>query len=54
MTRFYLLIALIFFVAACGQSGPLYIPGDPSEVREPPPPAEHETDEEDEESENGG
>jgi predicted small lipoprotein YifL len=26
-----------FFVAACGQSGPLYLPGNPSEVQAPEP-----------------
>ena len=51
MTRICLLIALISIFTGCGQSGPLYIPADPSEVREPPP-AENQADEEDEESEN--
>ena len=34
-----LLCALVaaFFVAACGQSGPLYLPGNPSEVQAPDP-----------------
>ena len=54
MTRLYLLLAFIFFLAGCGQSGPLYIPGDPSEVRDPPPAAETESDEEDEKPDNGG
>ncbi len=30
-------LALLLMLSACGQSGPLYIPGNPSEVREPPP-----------------
>lgn len=49
-----LLLALIF-AAGCGQKGPLYLPGDPSEIRTdvPPPPDENQTeDEEDEESGN--
>ena len=54
MTRIYLLIALIFFLVGCGQSGPLYIPGDPAEVRQAPEPAENESDEEDEESGESG
>ena len=27
----------ILFVAACGQSGPLYLPGNPSEIQAPSP-----------------
>ena len=26
-----------FTLAACGQSGPLYVPGDPSSVKQPQP-----------------
>ena len=35
-----------FVLFGCGQSGPLYIPGDPSRIENPPPPAEEPTDEE--------
>jgi len=35
---------LILFLAGCGQSGPLYIPGDPSSIE---PPAEQPISEED-------
>ena len=35
---------LILFLAGCGQSGPLYIPGDPSSIE---PPAEQTISEED-------
>ena len=35
-----------FVLAGCGQSGPLYIPGDPSRIENPPPPAEESTEEE--------
>lgn len=47
-------IAFLFLLGACGQSGPLYLPGNPSEVRAPTqqPPAPAET-EEDEESDDG-
>ena len=54
MTRIYVLLAMIFFLAACGQSGPLYLPGDPSEIREAPEPAQSESEEDEEESGNGG
>ena len=38
----------ILFVAACGQSGPLYLPGNPSEIQAPAPTgtAEDENDDE--------
>jgi predicted small lipoprotein YifL len=32
-------LALILSIAACGQSGPLYIPGNPSSVQPPQEPA---------------
>ena len=41
-------LALLLVLSACGQSGPLYIPGNPSEVREPPA----ETSDSDEDEEN--
>ena len=49
MTRLILLIAAIAGVAlaGCGQSGPLYLPGDPSEIRDAPRPVENADDEED-------
>jgi predicted small lipoprotein YifL len=49
MMRLILLLAAfasISFFTGCGQSGPLYLPGDPSEVRRAPPPVEEEDDEE--------
>jgi len=53
--------ALVFALAACGQSGPLYLPGDPSEVQNlpdqlPDVPVQDEDDEEDEndQDEDGG
>ena len=42
-------ILLAFALAACGQSGPLYVPGDPSAVKQPPTT----TDSTDETEENG-
>ncbi len=33
MRRLYL---LLFLIAGCGQSGPLYLPGDPSRMEVPP------------------
>lgn len=38
-------LAVLFFafaLAACGQSGPLYVPGDPSSVQKPQPVPESE------------
>ena len=40
----------ILFLAGCGQSGPLYIPGDPSSIEPPAEQAEN-NDERDDESE---
>ena len=47
----YALLALMF-LAGCGQSGPLFVPGDPSTVQQQPqqqPAAEDEEDDEDDE-----
>lgn len=38
-----------FALAGCGQSGPLYVPGNPSKIQQPPPQAESTADEEGEE-----
>ncbi len=36
-TRKMLAVLILFFsLAGCGQSGPLYLPGDPSEIQNPP------------------
>ena len=50
MKRFILLIAAIscFALFGCGQSGPLYLPGDPSQIREAPRPVENAAEQEDE------
>jgi predicted small lipoprotein YifL len=44
--RFITALLLAMFLFGCGQSGPLYVPGDPSTIQ--PPPAPQDTDEEDE------
>ena len=33
-------LLLVVVLAGCGQSGPLYVPGDPSSIQTPPEPAE--------------
>ena len=40
----------VFVAAGCGQSGPLYIPGNPSKIQQPPPQAESTAEEEQEEN----
>ena len=45
--------SLAFAVTGCGQSGPLYIPGNPSTIQNPPP-AEEEAEEEKEEDNDSG
>ncbi len=37
MRRFSAACLLAMILVGCGQSGPLYLPGDPSEVRTTPP-----------------
>jgi len=41
-------IIFAFVLAGCGQSGPLYVPGDPSSVRTPPQSEQADEDSEDE------
>ena len=45
MTRLTLLFVALFgfLLAGCGQSGPLYLPGDPSEIQQAPRPVATET-----------
>jgi len=47
--------SFVFLTAGCGQSGPLYIPGNPTKIANPPPAAESTAEEEGEENgeENG-
>ena len=52
MIRCIVMLVAISFVglfAGCGQSGPLYIPGNPSRISNPPPAAESTAEEESEE-----
>ena len=53
MTRLTLLLVALFgfLLAGCGQSGPLYLPGDPSEIQQAPRPAETTAESEDEDDE---
>ena len=49
MKRLFAAIAafsFLFVAAGCGQSGPLYIPGNPSKIQQPPPQAESTAEEE--------
>ncbi|MEE8427039.1 MAG: lipoprotein [Woeseiaceae bacterium] len=40
-------VLLFFLIAGCGQSGPLYLPGNPSQIRtSPPEPEQSEAEEE--------
>lgn len=38
--------SFVFLAIGCGQSGPLYIPGNPSKISNPPPQAESTAEEE--------
>ena len=42
-------LSFVFLAAGCGQSGPLYIAGNPSTIQQPSPDAESTADEEQEE-----
>ena len=52
-TKILSILLLAFVLGACGQSGPLYVPGDPSEIRTQPsaPETEEDGDENGEEDE---
>jgi len=57
MKSIILTLATLFLLgvlAGCGQSGPLYVPGDPSEVQTTQPPPESEEDGDDNGEEDGG
>lgn len=52
MKRFVFLSLTLLFVVACGQKGPLYLPGDPSSIYSATPPQQQQsTEEEDDEDE---
>jgi len=42
--------ALVLLATACGQTGPLYVPGNPSKIQNPPPPAEQSGEEQEEDA----
>lgn len=42
-------LSFMFLAAGCGQSGPLYIPGNPTKISNPPPAEESTAEEEGEE-----
>lgn len=55
MKRLILALAaftFVFLASGCGQSGPLYIPDNPSKISVPPPDSESETEEDEEENGN--
>ena len=39
-------LSFVFLAPGCGQSGPLYIPGNPSKISSPPPAADATAEEE--------
>jgi predicted small lipoprotein YifL len=55
MKRLILALAaftFVFLASGCGQSGPLYIPDNPSKISVPPPDSESATEEDEEENGN--
>ena len=52
ITCMLIALCLSWSLGGCGQSGPLYVPGDPSSIKAPPEPAEG--DEQSEDSEENG
>ena len=46
--RITVIAALAIWLGACGQSGPLYLPGNPSDVQQVPAPPPDDRDEDDE------
>jgi predicted small lipoprotein YifL len=44
----FLLLSATWLAAACGQKGPLYLPGNPSEIKTEVPAAESQADDEEE------
>lgn len=44
-------LLLILFVAGCGQSGPLFLPGNPSQIRTNPPEPQESEEAKDQDSE---
>ena len=46
-------LSLFVFVTGCGQSGPLYLPGNPSKIERIPPAADEEDENKDEKDNDG-
>lgn len=46
--------SFLFVAYGCGQSGPLYLPGNPSTIEQPPPAAEASPEEEGSDTDNNG
>ncbi len=56
MKRLFILLAafsLALAATGCGQSGPLYIPGNPSQIQNPPPANDEAEEEKEEDSDSG-
>jgi predicted small lipoprotein YifL len=54
MRRFVFALAatsFVFLFAGCGQSGPLYLPGDPSKIESQPAPEDADVEKQEEEKE---
>ncbi len=45
MLRLIAACLLVMMLVGCGQSGPLYLPGNPSEIRQPAPDDQEKPDE---------
>lgn len=52
-TKILSILLLAFTLGACGQSGPLYVPGDPSSINVPQPAPDAEEDGDENGDENG-
>ncbi len=56
MKRLFLLLGAFYLAlvaTGCGQSGPLYIPGNPSQIQNPPRAADQAEEEKEEDSDSG-
>ncbi len=52
-TRILSILLVAFALGACGQSGPLYVPGDPSEIKTTPTTSDSEEGDENGEEDQG-
>jgi len=53
MLRLLCTLLLIAGLTGCGQSGPLYLPGDPSQIRTVPPAPADDAEEREDQEDNG-